>query len=385
MFLSIPCRKGAAKKLLTAVFLALVFLAPDTVFAQAAPGVAPGFTTLEEIYTVRNIAVDETADTASAARDIALSAARHTAFSRLTRRIVLPQDLMRVALPADDALTNLITDFEVADEKSRGQRYLAHLTMRFDPEKVRTLFRQSNIRHSETSAKSMLILPVYDGPAGRLLWEINIWRDALNAAVTNAGAADDRLAPLLLPLGDFEDVSAVSADQAVTGDMQRLGAMIRRYRVGGVLLMHAVQSQSQSATGGLAFDVTLRRPGAAEENVRIERFEGGPGEAAEQILQRASLMLVRGIQEEWLIETALDFSQQASLEVSAQLASLPDWLVMQKRLTDTPMIQRIDLRALSVTGAQVNLHFLGTPEKLASALSQHGLTLTQEAGYWQLR
>jgi len=119
--------------------------------------------------------------------------------------------------------------------------------------------------------------------------------------------------------------------------------------------------------------------------VRIERFEGAPGEATQQILQRAALMLVRGIQEEWLVESALDFSQQASLEVSAQLTSLPEWLAIQKRLTDTPMIQRVDLRALSVTGAQVNLHFLGTPEKLASALSQHGLTLSQEAGQWQLR
>lgn len=385
MFLSIPCRKGAAKKLLTAVFLALVFLAPDAAPAQTVPSIAPGFATLEEIYTVRNIAVDETADTASAARDIALSAARHTAFSRLTRRIVLPQDLMRVASPTDDALTNLITDFEVADEKSRGQRYLARLTMRFDPEKVRALFRQSNIRHSETSAKSMLILPVYDDPAGRLLWEANAWRDALRAAVANAGAADDRLSPLLLPLGDVEDVSAVSADQAAAGDMQRLRSIAQRYKADGVLLMHAVQSSGQGATGGLAFDVTLRHLGAGQETVRIERFEGAPGEATQQILQRAALMLVRGIQEEWLVESALDFSQQASLEVSAQLTSLPEWLAIQKRLTDTPMIQRVDLRALSVTGAQVILHFLGTPEKLASALSQHGLTLSQEAGQWQLR
>ncbi len=382
---SIPCRRGAAEKLLAAVFLTLVFLAADTAFAQTVPGVARGFATLEEIYTVRNIAVDEKADTAAAARDIALQAARRIAFSRLTRRIVLPQDLMRLTSPADDALANLITDFEVADEKSRGQRYLARLTLRFDPDKVRALLRQSNIRSSETSTKSMLIIPVYDGPAGRLLWEANAWRDALYAAVTNAGAADDRLAPLLLPLGDFEDVSAVSADQAVTGDLQRLGVAMRRYRAGGILLMHAVQSPSPGAMGGLAFDITLRRLGAAEENTRIERFEGGPGEAAEPVLRRAALMLVRGIEEAWLMETALDFSQQTSLDVSAQLASLPDWLSIQKRLTDTPMIQRIDPRALSVTGAQINLHFLGTPEKLASALSQHGLTLTQDTGQWQLR
>ncbi len=385
MSLSIPCRRGAAEKLLAAVFLALVFLAPDTAIAQAVPGVVPGFATIEEIYTVRNIAVDEKADTAAAARDIAIQAARRTAFSRLTRRVVLPQDLMRLAPQPDDALANLVTDFEVADEKSRGQRYLARLTMRFDPDKVRALLRQANIRSSETGAKSMLIIPVYDGPAGRLLWGANVWRDALYGAITQTGAADDRLAPLLLPQGDLEDMSPVSADQAVAGDMQRLGVAMRRYGADGILLMHAVQSQSQNATGGLALDITLRSLGVAEENMRIERFEGAPGEAAETVLQRAALTLVRGIEEAWLAETALDFSQQASLEVSARLGSLSDWLALQKRLTQTPMIQRIDLRALSVNGAQVDLHYLGTPEKLASALLQQGLTLTQEAGYWQLR
>lgn len=385
MSLSIPCRTGAAKNLFIAVFLALVFLAPAAAFAQTVPGVAPGFATPEEIYTVRNIAVDETADAASTARDIALSSARRSAFSRLARRIVLPQDLMRVPSPTDDALINLISDFEVADEKSRGQRYLAHLTMRFDPKKVRTLFRSSNIRHSESSAKSMLIIPVYDNLAGRVLWEANVWRDALTAAVANVGAAQDRLAPLLLPSGDFEDVSAASAEQAIAGDMQRLGAMMRRYRVDGVLLMHAVQSPVQSATGGLAYDVSLRHLGIGQETVRIERFEGGPGEAAQQILPRAALMLVRGIQEQWLTESALDFSQQSAIEISAPLSSLPAWLALQKKLKDTPMVQRVDLIALSVAGAQVNLHFLGAPEKLAAALSQQGLTLSQEAGQWQLR
>lgn len=382
---SILCRRGVAEKLLAGLFLALFFLASGTAVAQTIPVVAPDFATLEEIYTIRNIAVDEKADTAAAARDIAILAARRDAFERLMRRIALPQDKVRLAFPADDVLANLISDFEVADEKSRGQRYLARLTIRFDPDKVRSLLRQSKIRSSETGAKSMLVIPVYDGPAGRLLWGANMWRDALYGAITQTGAASDRLAPLLLPLGDLEDVSALSADQAVMGDMQRLGIVMRRYATGGVLLMHAVQSPGPGAMGGLAFDVSLRTLGAGEENVRIERFEGGAGEAADMILQRGAILLVRGVEEAWLAETALDFSAQASLDVAARLGSLQDWLAMQKRLTQTPMIQRVELRALSVNGVQVNLHYLGTPEKLASALAQQGLTLTQEAGNWQLR
>lgn len=373
----------------TALVLGLALVWPGYALAQAGPGASPAaaqqFSTLEEIYTVRNIAVDEKADSASAAREIALRAGRRMAFSRLTRRIVAPQDISRIGFQADEALTDLIADFEVASEKTRGQRYLAQLTMRFDPEKVRALMRRGGIRHSETSAPAVLVLPVYDGPEGRLLWEANGWRDALNAAILQTGAADDRLAPLMLPPGDSEDAAALSADQAVQGDMQYLGIVMRRHGAAAILLMHAAQSPSPGAAGGLAFDISLRRLGADEENLRIERFEGQPGEQAAMVLQRASWTLVQGIEEAWISETALDFAQQALLEVTAQLASLQEWLAIQKRLNETPMIQRVDLRGLSVQGALINLHYAGTPEKLAAALSQHGLDLTQTAGHWQLR
>jgi len=378
-----PCRRAVADKFFPGFILMLALVAGDAALAQNAPRAAPEFTALEEIYTVRNIAADETADTAAAARDIALQAARRLAFSRLTRRIVPQQDLARVPQLPEEALSNLIRDFEVAGEKSRGRRYLAQLTMRFDPERFRALLRGLNIRSSETGAKAMLVIPVYDSPSGRLLWEANPWRDALAAAIASTGAADDRLAPLRMPAGDIEDMSALTADQAAAGSMQQLGLLIRRYGAGGAWLMHAVQSAGPS--GGLAIDVTMQRLGVTDENTRIERFEGAPGELTDPVLQRASQTLLSGIQDAWLLETAVDFSQQASLDVMAQPVSFDEWLSIQKRLTDTPMVRHIDLLALSVNRAHLNLHFLGTPEKLSAALSQHGLKLTQESGTWVLR
>lgn len=381
MFLSIPSQPGAAKSLLAALVWVLTFLASAPVSAQS----VPEFSNPEEVYTVRNVAVDEKDSTASAAREIALRAARRMAFSRLTRRIVLPQDLARLPLPSDDALANLVTDFEVAGEKTSAKRYMASLTLRFDPDNVRALLRRGNARHSETGAEAVLVLPVYDGQLGRLLWEANGWRDGLGAAITQTGAADDRLAPLVLPLGDFEDVSAVNADQAVAGDRQRLDVVVKRYGAADILLIHAIESQIPGAGSGTAIDVTLRRPGTPEENLQIERFEAGAGETPDLLLRRAAMSLVRGIEEAWLMETALDYALPASLEVMAPLGALQDWLGVQRRLRETPMIQRVDLMALSVRGAQVNLHYLGTQEKLAAALSQHGLALTQEAGRWQLK
>lgn len=384
MFLFTPCRKAARKGLCGVFFLALAMLAPGFVLAQSIAASAPRFTSVEEVYTVRNVAVDEKDNTASAAREIAVRAARRMAFSRLSRRIVLPEDLARLPLPSDDALANLVTDFEVTEEKSSGQRYLAKLTLRFAPDKMRTLFQRANIRHSETGAEPVLVIPVLEGPAGRILWEANAWHDALGVALSQAGASDDRLAPLILPLGDFEDASAVTADQAAAGDRSHLDILMRRYKAADVLVMHAVQPPIAGLGGAITYDVSLSRLAAPEQSLQIERFEAGPGEPAELVLKRAALSLVRGIEDAWISETAMDFALQASLEVVAPLNNLQEWLAMQKLLKETPMIQQVELRTLSVQGAQVNLHYLGTPEKLAASLSKRGLALTQESGRWQL-
>lgn len=106
----IRCRPAGAEKLFAIIMLVLAFVWADDARAQTVLAAAPAFTTLEEIYTIRNIAADETAETAAAARDIALQAARRVAFSRLSRRIVPMRDIARVPSLADEALANLIRD-----------------------------------------------------------------------------------------------------------------------------------------------------------------------------------------------------------------------------------------------------------------------------------
>ena len=382
MFLFTLCRTGAVRKFSAIVLLGLGLLVPASVWAQPVP--APDFRSVEEIFTVRNVAVDETDSTASAAREIALRAARRMAFSRLTRRIVLPQDLVRLPLPADETLSNMVSDFEITGEKTSGQRYLAVLTLRFNPESVRTLLRTSNLRHSETGAGPILVLPLYSQGEAHLLWEENDWHKAISTAIAQQGAANDRLVPLVMPVGDAEDMSALNAQQAASTDATAFNALLRRYQAADSLLMQAVLSPPPVAAGGIAINVTVSHSATPGENIQIERFESGPGEMPESVMQRAAAALVRAAEETWLNDTALDFAQQASLDVAAPLRTLQDWVNIQTRLKQTPMIQRMDVQALSVEGAQVTLHYLGTPEKLTAALSQHGLSLSQVAGSWRL-
>lgn len=381
-FPSFPCRLLAADSMRAAVILVLMLLLPGAVRAQSAPATVAGPVLLKDVYVISNTTVDEQADTVAAARENALVTARRAAFNRLMRRIVPPQDRVRTPFPSDDELVDMVSSFEVADEKSSSKRYLANLTLRFNAKNVRDFLRGVNISGTELIAKPVLLLAVYEDAAGRFLWEpVNPWRDALALAIAASGSNGDRLLSIALPQGDAQDAAVISADQAIGGDAQRLSQLRQRYGVADILLLHA----RASASGGNAVDIIFRRLGTAGEDMRIERFETMPGEPASQTLNRGALQIVQGLQDEWLQQSALELAQAGLLDVQLPLTSLNDWLAMQQRLSEIPAIRSIEIAEISTTRARVKLHYIGAVEKLAAALSERQLALVQEADHWQLR
>lgn len=379
------CGRYAA---LLAALACLVMLrsAPDAQ-AQVAPAAVPSAAssapmTIEMIYTVSGIAVDQQGDTPPGARDAAIAMARRAGFARLLRRLSLPDDQGRLPPLSDNQLSDLIAGIEVADEKTGAKRYLARITVRFDPDEIRTLMRRSEIRFSETAAAPVLLLPVFDLGNARLLWDApNPWRDALAAAISETGAADDRLWPMFMPAGDDQDIAVITAGQALAAAPGPVAALLARYGAGGALIIHGRMQAD-------AIEVNLRRYSldtAVDEPLRTERFDAQPGEAVELLMARAARVLLDDLQENWKIATALDFNQSAALPVSVPIGSLADWLSLRSLLAREPMIRQIDVRTLSVQEAQLVLQYLGTPEKLQSALLARNLVLGQAGGNWVLR
>ena len=114
--------------------------------AQSAPAPAP------DLFTVSAIRVDATAESATTARDLAMTQGRPVAWTKLFRRLTATANWNKQPALDDNALLRLVRSFEVAGERRSTTRYLADVTFHFNPAAVRALFRQSNIAYSETLA-----------------------------------------------------------------------------------------------------------------------------------------------------------------------------------------------------------------------------------------
>src|SRR4051812_45192321 len=185
-----------------------------------------------DIYTVRDVEVDVTANNSAAARDRAITEAQRKAFDTLYSRLSPDAGAKAPAL-SDIEVARLVQDFEVQRERSSAVRYLATLTVRFRPANVRSLLQTKGSSYVEVRSKPVLVLPIFQSTGSPpLLWEDRTaWRSAWENYPPPQG-----MVPVVVPYGELADIADVSASKALEGDPSGFTAIAKRYDAGDVLV-----------------------------------------------------------------------------------------------------------------------------------------------------
>jgi hypothetical protein len=324
-----------------------------------------------DIFAV-SVPLDATAANANAARDAARLDGERRAYAALLDRLTLASDRGRLPAASDAALNDLIQGFEVANERRSTVRYLADYTFHFRADAIEQLLRDQKVPFAETPSKPLIVLAVLESPQGPMLWDDpNPWRDAWNRAKLPQG-----LVPLVTPLGEVEDVAAIDAAAADTGDDPRLQAISMNYGDGDVLVTRATIRQADDAK---TVDITTTRfaPGqTGNEQTWVASFAAAAGESDQVLLARAVVGTADQVAQAWKQANLIDYNQTGDLVVSIAASDLQSWLAMRDQLTSVASIQRVDLIALDRRRALVALHYVGDATQLRLALAQRDLDLT---------
>ena len=325
-------------------------------------------------FTVRDVQVDRTAVSAAAAREAALLDGQRAALRRLLQRLVPQAEYAQLPNLSDSRIRDLVQNYEVQSERTSAVRYIAALTYRFKPDDVRTLLRNAGLPFAETYAKPYLVLPVLRQQGVTLLWDTpNPWRDAWNRL-----PPADGLAPLVLPKGDLTDTSEINADQAHSGDAQRLAAIARRYGVAGVYVADAELDTPDGKPATL--QVSLIAYGGAGEQTLVDSYAQSSGEDIDAFLQRAALAMSNEVEERWKSGQLLQFGHQATLAVLVNFDDIGQWVAVRRRLADLAIIRSTDLVSLTRRQAVLNLVYIGDDNQLRLALAQRDLELVPAPG-----
>lgn len=333
------------------------------------------------VFTVLDVSVDATAENAAAARELAHAQGHERAYRKLIHRLVPIGRHGDVPKLSAEAVASLISNFEVDEEKTSTIRYLGKLKFRFKRRAVTDFLRDAGIPFAVTRSKPLLVLPVYRSAGVYQLWDNpNPWRAAW-AALPLA----DGLAPMKHPAGNLADVNDISAERAVTGDIDRLRTIATRYGAAGVVLALAVPSRDR-ATRRPRIEVTVTRfADVGQDRSMVRGFAAKPEQTMAELIDFAARTISSQIEEDWKSDNLLRFGQEAELLAVAPIDGLPDWVALARRLADVDFVRKSALVALTRKQATIRLGFLGDEEQLALALAQKDVQLVRGPNNWVLR
>jgi hypothetical protein len=351
--------------------LLLTLAATPAAFAQRGP---------DDVFTVRGVEVDRAAGTAALARDQAVAEGQRVAWRRLVERLVPAANRGALAALPSSQLAELVDSFEIESERGTGTRWIGRIAYRFQPERVRALFRARDVAYAETRARAILVVPLLLDEGVPKLWEEdNLWKRAWVGL-----GADDGLQPRRIPEGTLEDIATLDSAQADSGDRAALRRLAEVYQAQGAILARA---RVDTVEGQTLVVVAFERLGARAEDARWQRVQQvRPRETAEAAFRRLAAEAAQEIEERWKAEVLVGAAAGpgGTLRATIQAEDVRDWVAVRARLAEVAAVRKIDVLAMGRGGLIVDIEFDGALKALRAAMAQRELALSASGDAWLL-
>jgi len=343
--------------------------------AFAAPAPHRAAAAESDLYTVSDVDVDVTAESAVAARDQGILLAQRLAYEKLLKQLADANATASLPQLDDNQIADLIEDFDVVSERTSTVRYIGKFNFHFRAEAVRQLLERSGVRYAVLTSPPMLVLPVLTDNGSSVLWsDANSWLAAWQAHPTTGS-----LVPVKLPLGDLADMSAIDAPQALAGEVAKLVPFAVRYGAQSALVVEAKPSPG-SAAGTIKLDLAARRfEGQSEVDSFTDAIEG-PATDPDALYAQAIDRVMQHVQTAWKQQNLVSSTVQQTVAVAVPIADYRGWLDIRRRLAQIDTIQRIDVRSLQTSLARLDIVYVGDLSQLQQALGTRSLVITDDGG-----
>lgn len=327
-----------------------------------------------DLYTVSDIDVDVTAESAVDARDQAILLAQRRAYEKLLLQLADADAAASLPQLDNNQIADLVEDFDVVSERTSTVRYIGKFNFHFRADAVRRLLEESGVRYAVLTSPPMLVLPVLTADGQSVLWsDANAWFIAWQNHPTGGS-----LVPVKLPLGDLADMSAIDAPQALAGEIAKLLPLATHYGAQTALVVEAKLAED-AANGTRRITLAAQRYDAGG---LVDSFTDEVGGAIEpdQLYSQAIDRVMQRIQTAWKQQNLVSSTVAQTLAVAVPITDYRGWLDLRRRLAEINTIQRIDLRSLRVDLARLDIVYVGDLGQLEQALGTRSLALTDDGG-----
>ncbi len=332
----------------------------------------------QSLFVIEDLEIDITASSALDAKEQAFAQAQREAFNILVQRMLTNEEILQLPESDLNIISSLIKDFEVTKEKLSHVRYVGTYTIRFKEKGIRQYFIQQGFGFSDIRSRPILILPLYRRGMETVLWSYdNEWLKAWNRTGNLEG-----LVPIVVPMGDLDDVKDIGDDDALTYNEKSMSNMLKRYEAGETVIVIAAPDsnfelmglQDPSATKGLSIQI-YRTDRNGPEFVQELSVYAKDGQSRSEVFDEAVYSVSKALQRNWKTKARVSLEQDNQINAHIPIKSLKEWADTQKALKSITVISELVVKSLSPKGALIDIKFQGSDSRLRSALRQANITL----------
>jgi hypothetical protein len=320
------------------------------------------------MFTVGGIKVDASAPSAIEAQTRAIDSGRERAWQTLYRRLTRQEDWGRQPALDPTTLKRLVRSYQVHDARSSTTRFVANMTYLFNAGAVRRILQQSEIAYSDVVAKPILVIPLGPSWSAQTPWT-KAWSDPQFA---------HRAVPLVLPPDDAIDAPVLSAIDFRTTKWQDVEPMASRVHATATYLVLVIPEHAQMLVKVRALG-SGNPPPVPDFIVRVPP-RTPESKAFGTVADRAADAIVNS----WKLRSAVDYGKHSVLTVSLHADSLSEWGRILQKLGAVSTVTDVDVVAMDIGEARLEIGYVGSQEQLADQLSRSGLTLAGNEGQWWL-
>lgn len=323
-------------------------------------------TPLDQLFTIRDIKLDETASSANRARQTALLKAEAEAYEKLLRKITQLSDRQR--LPELDVAERqaLINGIEIVEERSSSRRYLATMNVRFEPSRVSSFLASYNVPHVLGTGRPILVLHAHQRGLAKFLWE----DDPVLSQAREEVDWVNRIRGYRFARGEIKERLAISASEVQQLDHYaalKIGAM---NALESAVLISSKIIQSEEGSQLLAFDFAATDSGVSGSGSLP--ISGRGEKAAMKEMFEHVLEVIDGA---WRERLLVDTGTQGELNVVVPSLSLEDLAELERRLAAVTLVQAYEVREVGIPLSRLYLRYTGREDQLALAFRFEGLDL----------
>ncbi|AJR07688.1 DUF2066 domain-containing protein [Photobacterium gaetbulicola] len=285
------------------------------------------------------------------------------------RRQALEQVLIKVS-----GQSNIVENEVVAKALGSSNQYVSQfsyanldgqrtLQLTFDRSRIRTLLTQANSTFWSEKRPNVLVWLVEDANRSRNI----VWDQANNDLANRIkDDAERRGVPVMMPIGDFEDVTAISTPDIWGGFVQPIATASQRYQPQAVLIVRArQQGGEQLAINWQLYTGNVEQLGRNQ----VAPSEGrSSGEAVTSVAQMVdSVADILGAK--YAVPLGGDTSGQLAVVVE-NIHSSKDFFTLERLLTNLTSVAAVNAYRIQGDRVEFSVQLLSTEEAFQRELSQ---------------